>query len=152
MVTNLGFSIDHFFIGKNGTKVGAPPDRFFVHIGKASLEELEENPLGPLVVARIGRVNLSIPVDGKPYAFDLPAEVVYISLGGDGRVGAGFDRILLCWKSKSVPTHGMEHIITTGLFIACQNVGSDIPLGVANMQASSGWIGEHIQSIVLGLV
>ena len=152
VIPNFGFAINHFLIGKYCPQVWAPPDWFFVDIGKTSLEELEENPLSPLVVARIGGVNLSLPVDCKPNTFNLTAKIIYIALGGEGRMRSCLDCILLSGQPKSIPTHWVKHIISTGLFISGQNVRSDITFGMANMQAGSGWIGEHIQGIVLGLV
>ena len=59
-------AVDHLFICQDAFAGGAPVDRHFTFIGKPMLEKLEENPLGPLVIARIGGVNFAVPVKGKP--------------------------------------------------------------------------------------
>ena len=97
--------------------MSAPPDWFFVHIGKATLKELEENPLGPLVVARVSGIDFPVPVDGEADALDLPPEILHVGLRSDGGMGARLDGVLLGRKPEGIPSHRVEDVETKGLTI-----------------------------------
>src|SRR6185503_14314508 len=59
----LAAAVDDLLVGQDGLVVGAPLDRGLLAVGEAGLEELEEDPLGPAVVARLVRAELARPVD-----------------------------------------------------------------------------------------
>src|SRR4030065_2666012 len=55
--------------------------------------------------------------------------------------------ILFCRQSESIPSHGMEHIISFHPLITAVNIGSCISLRMTNMQASTGGIRVHIEYV-----
>ena len=73
----LAATVDHLLIGEDGLVVGAPVDRGLAAVGEAGLEELDEDPLRPAVVARVGGRELARPVDRDPPVAELALE------GGD---------------------------------------------------------------------
>jgi hypothetical protein len=62
----------------------------------------------------------------------------------------GPDCVLFCGQAKGVPTHRMKHIEPASSFIARQNIRGSVPLGMTDVQASPGRIGEHVEYIDLG--
>ena len=59
----LAAAVDHLLVGQDGLVVGAPLDRRLLAVGEAALEQAQEDPLGPAVVARLVRAELARPVD-----------------------------------------------------------------------------------------
>ena len=94
---------DHFFVGEDGAQGRAPVDGHRCLVREPPLEELQEDPLGPLVVLRVGRRDLALPVVGESQGLELLAEAVDVFLlwsedwfggcleGGGERNGKGGD-------------------------------------------------------------
>ena len=60
----LAHALHYLLVGQHALAGGAPVHRHGGLVGQAVLIELEEDPLGPLVVAGIGGVDLPAPVEG----------------------------------------------------------------------------------------
>ena len=143
--------VEHLLVGEDGTQRGAEPDRLLGNVGQAVAEELEEDPLRPAEVVLVRRGELAVPVDREAEHLQLPAEVVDIALGLDGRVFAGGDGVLFGGQAEGVPAHRVEDVEAAGLLIAGEDVGSGVAFRVADVQAGAGGVGEHVQDVVLRL-
>ena len=67
----------------------------FVCLGiKPGIIDLEKNPLRPFVVPRVGRIDLALPIVGKPDPLQLRFEFGDVLARGDRGVLAAFDRVL----------------------------------------------------------
>jgi hypothetical protein len=73
----------------------------------------------------------------------------YILFCGNLRMSSCLDRIVLRWESESIPSHRMKDIISFRVVISGDDIGRSIPLRMSDMEASSGWIWEHIEDIFL---
>ena len=62
----LAAAVDDLLVGEHGLVVGTPVDGRLLAVGQAALEELQEDPLGPAVVARLVGGDLARPVDRDP--------------------------------------------------------------------------------------
>ena len=105
---DLAFAIDNFFIGQNGAELRTPVHRnvsdisepnairIIAAIGRNRLGlvrlriepgivNLEKNPLRPFVIARIGRVDLALPIVGETDALELRFEFRDVLARGDRR-------------------------------------------------------------------
>ena len=82
---DLALAVDDLLVREDGPQLRAPPDRPFVDKGEPPLEQLQEDPLGPPEVPRVGRVDLALPVIGKAERPDLALEVFDVVLGGSRR-------------------------------------------------------------------
>ena len=120
--------IKYFLIGQNRTKSRAVPNRRFRDVGEAFFVKLKKNPLGPAEVLWIGGIDLAGPVITKTHRFDLPPEVADIFCCGDARVGTRLHRVLFRWKTESVPTHGVENIVSLHAAVPRKNVGRSVTL------------------------
>ncbi len=68
----LANAVDHLLVGKHALAAGAPVDVHLLLIGKAVLIELQEYPLGPLVILRVDGGYLPAPVEGYAQGLYLP--------------------------------------------------------------------------------
>ena len=70
---------------------------------------------------------------------------------GVARVRAGLDRVLLGGQPERVPAHRVQDAVAVGAQVARDDVGRGVALGVADVQAGAGGIGEHVEDVGLGL-
>src|SRR5690606_12559449 len=118
----------------------APPDRQLLLVREAALEELLEDPLRPLVVGGIGRVDLARPVEREPERLELLAEPLDVALGRDLRMRAGPDRVLLGRQPEGVPADRMQHVEPAHALVASDDIGSRIAFRMTDVQAVSARI------------
>ena len=65
-------------------------------------------------------------------------------------MGPGFNRVLFRRQAEGIPAHGMQHVITQHPFVASNNVGRNIALGMAHVESGTRRIREHIEDVKLG--
>ena len=71
----LAVPVIDLLVGEHGLVVGTPVDRRLLLVGQPLLEELQEDPLRPLVVRRVGGRELVRQSNISPDALELAAEV-----------------------------------------------------------------------------
>ena len=120
VVPTLGAPVDDLLIGQHGAQGGAPVDGDVGLVRQAPLEQLQEDPLRPLVVLWVGCRELPVPVKAEPWAtaprqpgsaapaaaraalarprraqaLQLLPEAVDVALRGRARMRAGLDGVL----------------------------------------------------------
>src|SRR5262249_38260205 len=114
------------------------------------VEQLQEDPLGPLEVIGISRIDLTVPVVTEAEHLNLPAEVVDVLLCIHARMNAGLDRVLLRWQAERVPAHRVQDIEATAPAITAQDIGGGVALGMTDVQTGPAGIGEHVEDVALG--
>jgi hypothetical protein len=62
---------------------------------------------------------------------------------------SGFDGVLFGREAEGVPAHGMENIVAEGASVAGEDVGGGVALGMADVEAGTGGIGEHVEQVIL---
>ena len=152
MVAALRAAVNDLLVRKHRAERGAPVDRNLRNVRESLLVELLEYPLRPLVVLRVRRVDLAVPVVAEAERPDLLAEAVHVLLRGDGGMRAGLDRVLLGREAEGVPSHGMQDLEALHALVAAEHVGRGVPLGMPYMQTSPGWIREHVEAVKLRLL
>ena len=150
IAADFGFAVDDFFVREDGSKCWAPVDGGFRDVREAAFVELQEDPLGPLIIVGIRRVDLAIPVVTEAEGFDLTLEIGDVGFGGDARVCAGLDGVLLGRKAESVPADGVQDIKSVHALVTRDDVACGIAFGVADMQPLPRGIGEHVEDVVFG--
>ncbi len=152
MVPALGASVDDFLVRQDRPQRRTPVHRNLRHVRQPLLVELLENPLRPLVVLRVRRVDLAVPVVRKAQRADLFAEAVDVLLRRDRRVRPRLDRVLLGRQAERVPPHRMQHVEALHPLVAAQDVRRRVPLGVPHVEPRPRRIREHVQTVELGPV
>ena len=144
MTAPLALAVNHFLVGQHRAQGRAPIHRHLGDIGQPFFIKLQEDPLGPLIVLRIGGVDLAFPVVRKAQILQLPPEAGDILLRSDAGMGAGLDGVLLRRQAVGVPAHRVQHIKTLHALIASDDVGGGVALRVAHVQSRAAGVGEHV--------
>ena len=125
---------------------------FFCSASYQVSNRLQEDPLRPLEVVRVGGIDLAVPVVAEAEHLDLPAEGVDVLLRGDARVRAGLDGVLLGGQAEGVPAHRVQDVEAAHALVAGQDVGGGVAFGMADVQAGAAGVGEHVEDVELRLV
>ena len=96
----LAAAVDDLLVGEHGLVVRAPLDRGLLAVGQAVLEELQEDPLRPAVVARLVGAELARPVDRDAPLAELALELARSPSSVDSR---GCWPVLIAWFSAGRP-------------------------------------------------
>ena len=147
----LAHAVDNFLVCQHTLAAGAPVDVHFLLVGQAVLVQLQEDPLGPLVVLGVGGVDLTIPVKGEAQRLELAAEMIHVALGDDGRVDVVLHGEVLGGQTEGIPAHGVQHVVAVLAALAADHIQGSIAAGVAHMQARTRGIRKLHQCIELGL-
>ena len=95
----LAAPVDDLLVGQHGLVVGAPLDGGLGAVGQAALEELEEDPLRPAVVARIVGGELARPVERDPHSRNCSRKEAIAALVES----RGCWPVLIAWFSAGSP-------------------------------------------------
>mmetsp|Transcript_66760 Transcript_66760/g.161182 ORF Transcript_66760/g.161182 Transcript_66760/m.161182 type:complete len:863 (-) Transcript_66760:217-2805(-) len=145
----LGETVDDLLVGEHGAELGAPVDELLVLEGEAALEELQEDPLGPLDVPHVGRRQLALPVVREAERLELPLEVCDVLLGRLFGVRPRVDGVLLGRKAEGVPAHGMQHVVVLHPPVPRHDVRSGVAFRVTHVQARARRVREHVKHVLL---
>ena len=148
-VADIALSALGVLVGENHLAVRAVVHQGLCSEHQAVLEQLQENPLGPLVIIRKRRGDLSAPVKGEAHTLHLILEMLHIAHGDDVRVGIGLDGVVFRRKSKGIKSDGEQDVVALHSSLAGNNFDTGIGLDVSYMHACSGRIGELHQSVKL---
>ena len=148
----LAAAVDNFFICKNRFAGRAPVQRIFLFIGKSMLKQLHKDPLRPLVVSRIRRIYLAVPVIDRGDLLDLLLDVLDIGICGNPGMLSCLDGIVFRRKTECIPSHRMDQVISLHHLIAAPCVGDYIAPPVTNVKSVSGWIRKHVEAVILFLI
>ena len=145
----LAHAVHDLFVGQDDLAAGAPVDGHGRLVGQALLEHLQEDPLGPLVVVRIGGVDLPVPVEGVAQHMQLLAEVLNVVVGHLSRMDMVLDGVVLRGQAEGIIADGEEHIVTLHPLFAADDVHGGEGPGMAHVEALSGGIGELDEAVEL---
>ena len=166
----------NFFVGKHGAQIRRPIDGGFRDIGEADIVdliagpafgaefgdrfgatcrvveirivELQEDPLRPAHILRIGGGDFTLPIVGKPECLELAAEIFDVGGGGDRRVLAGFDGILFGGQAEGIVAHWMQDVEAAHAFVTADDIRGGISFRVADVEAATARIGKHVEHVV----
>ncbi len=146
-VAAIALAVLHFLVRQSGLAGGTPIDGHVRLVGEPALEQLEENPLGPAEIVGRARGKFAVPVVGESERLDLGTEAFNVRHRGDRRMGARLYGVVLGREAEGVETHGMEHVVPAHAQEAAVDVRGRIALGMSDVEAGPGWIGEHVEHI-----
>ncbi|MDQ0952573.1 hypothetical protein QFZ24_006496 [Streptomyces phaeochromogenes] len=115
------------------------------------VEDLQEDPLGPLVVVRVDRRERPAPVVAQAQPAQLDLHVLDVGLGGHPRVRAGLHGVLLGGQAEGVEAQGVQDVVAGHALIPGEYIGGDVAQGVTDVQARTGGVREHVHDELLGL-
>ena len=113
------------------------------------LEQLDEEPLGPLVVFRVGRNSLTPPVEHGAHRAHLLAHVGDVLICPLFRMDAVLDRRVFGWQAERVETHREQHVVALHAHVAGACIRRRHGVPVTDVQVAGG-IRQHGQRVVFG--
>ena len=115
-------------------------------------EDLQEDPLRPLVVARVDRREAAavVVVDAQPA--QLGPDRLDVRLGRDPRVLAGLDGVLLGGQAEGVVAHGVQDVVPVHAQEPAGDVGAQVAQRVPDVQPGARGVREHVHHERLGPV
>ena len=144
--------VDNLLVGQHALTGRAPVDRHLGLIGKAVLIKLQEDPLRPLEIFRVGGVDLAIPIEAVAQRMELLAEVFDVILRDDRGVDVVLDRIVFSRQTEGVVAHREENVLAHHAVLAGDRVHRGIGTRVADVQARARGIRELDQRVKLLLI
>ena len=108
------------------------------------VEDLQEDPLRPLVEVGVRRGEAAPRVVAEPQPAELAAEVDDVGLGAGPRMCAGLHRILFGGQAERIEPQRVQHVTASHPEIAGVDVGCDVAKGMTDVQTLAGRIGEHV--------
>ena len=106
----LAKTIDHLLVGQHGLALRTPVHGSRLPHGQPGLEQLEENPLGPLVVRWIDSREFVFPIDHQPHALQLLAKPFDIPRNELPRVRVHLEGVVLRVDAERVEAEWLEHV------------------------------------------
>ena len=146
----LADAVDHFLVGQHALAAGTPVDGHGGLIGKAPLEHLLEDPLGPLVVAGVGGVDAAVPIETVAQHFQLAGEVGDVLLGDDGGVDMVLDGVVLRGQAEGIEADGVQDVVALHALFTGDDVHGREGPGMAHMETLTGGVGELDEAVELG--
>jgi hypothetical protein len=114
--------------------------------------DLQEDPLRPPVVGRVGGDDRAPLVVAQAQAPQLAPHVDHVGLGGDTGVLAVLDRVLLGGEAEGVEAHAVQHVVALHAHVAGVDVGADVAQWVPDVEPGAARVGEHVEHVELGAV
>ncbi len=142
----LARPVDDLLVGQHGLVVGAPVDVGGLAVRQPALAELQEQPLRPAVVLRVGGVQPPAPVEAQAVAPERRGLGLDVRVRPLGRVGAVLDRRVLGGQPEGVPADRVQHVVTLQLQVPGHDVAHHERLGVTHVQVAGG-VREHVQHV-----
>ena len=139
---------DHLLVGKHGLVEWAPVDGRLLLVREPPFEELQEDPLRPLVVAGVRRRELVPPVHHQAGALELPAEVGDVARNQLGRVDADLDREVLGVDAEGVVADRLEDCVPLQPLESSMDVVAREREEVAHVEPLRTRVREHHQCVV----
>ena len=144
----LAAPVDHLLVRQHRGVLGTPVDRRVAAVRQPALEQPQEDPLRPAVVARLVRAELARPVDRDPPLAELALEGGDRRLGGSPGVLAGLDRVVLRRQPERVVAHRVQHPMARAPVEVGDRVADRIVLQVPDV-GLAGRVRQHLEHVGL---
>ena len=148
VVTAPALAVDDLLIREDRAAGVAPVDRCLLLVGETALVEELEEPLRPLVVRGIARLDLAVPVVGEAELLLLLLHVLDVAVRPVRRFDAVLDGRILGRHAKGVEAHRVQDVEAFHRLVARHDITDGIVAHVAHVQVARR-IREHLECVVL---
>ena len=148
VVTSPALAVDDLLVREDRAAGVAPVDRSLLLVGEATLVEELEEPLCPLVIRGVARLDLAVPVVGEAELLLLLLHVLDVAVRPVGRLDAVLDGRILGRHAEGVEAHRMQDVEALHRLVARHDITDGIVAHVAHVQVARR-IREHLECVVL---
>ena len=135
-------------VGQHRLVDRTPVDRRRLSVGQSPLQQLEEDPLVPAVVAGVGADDLTVPVVGEAEARLGAAHLLDVGEGPFLGMHPPLDGSVLCGEAEGVVAHGVEDVVALHPPLPGDGVRDGVVLHVPHVHVARG-VREHLQDVAL---
>ena len=128
--------------------VGTPVDRGKLPVGQAHLVQLEEEPLGPLVILRVTADRFAVPCPHRAHAPKLALHALDVPVCPLLGMHVILDGRILRRQTKCVKAHREEDVVAAHAVEAGGGIAGGHRVPVARVQVA-GCVGQHGQRVPL---
>ena len=143
-------AVHHLLVRQHCGALRAPVQQRLFPVRQPLLEHPHEEPLVPLVVLRLARRNLAIPIVGKAHPPVLSLHLLDVVARPFARLPVVLNRRVLRRQPKRIPAHRVQHVEPAHPLITRQRVPNRIVPHMPDMQRARR-IRQHLQHIELRL-
>lgn len=148
VVAAPALAVDDLLIREDRAAGVAPIDRCLLLVGEAALVEELEEPLRPLVVRGVARLDLAVPVVGEAELLLLLLHVLDVAVRPVGRLDTVLDGRVLSRHAEGVEAHRMQDVEALHRLVARHDITDGVVAHVAHVQVARR-IREHLECVVL---
>ena len=151
---SLAHALDDLLVGEDALAAGAPVHGHGRLVGQAVLVHLQEYPLGPLVIFRVGGVDHAVPVKAVAEHLQLLGKALDIALCDVVGLHVVLDGVVLGGQAEGVETYREEDVLALHAALARDDVHRGVRPRVADVEPVAGGVRELYEGIKLlaGLV
>ena len=142
----LAAPVDDLLVGEHRVVDRVPVDQRLTAVREARLEQLEEDPLRPVVVLGVAGAQHRVPVEGVPEADDRAPLLVDVRVRPRLRVGAALTCRVLRREPERVPADRVEDAVTGHAEVADERVVDREDLRVPHVQVARR-VREHRERV-----
>ena len=147
----LAHALDDLLVGEHALAARAPVDGHHIAlIGKSVLEHLQEYPLRPLIILRVGGIHAAVPVEAVAEHFELVGEVLDVFLCDLRGVDMVLDSVVFRGQAEGVKADGEKYVVALHTLFSRYDVDRRKGSGVADVQSLSGGVRKLDKSVELG--
>ena len=146
----LAHALDDLFVCQHALAARAPVDGHRGLIGKPVLVHLQENPLRPLIILGVRRVDNAVPVEAVAEHLELTGEVFDVLLRHNRRMDVVLDGEVLGRQTEGVKADGVEDIIALHALFAADDIHRRKGSRMTHVKTRCRRIRELDQTIELG--
>ncbi len=143
---SFAVTADDLLVRQHRLVVRAPVDRGGLPVRQVMLVQLQEQPLRPLVVARVVAVQPGRPVEADGVTPERISLGLDVGVGPGDRVHIAFDGGVLRRQAEGVPADRVQDVVPLLEPVARHHVGQRPRLGVAHVQVA-GRVRVHVQQV-----
>ncbi len=140
-------AVDDLLVREHRTAGIAPVDRRLFLVSEAALVEELEEPLRPLVVRRVARLDLAVPVVGEAHLLLLALHVLDVAVRPVRGLHAVLDGRVLRGHAERVEAHRMQHVVALHRLVARHDIADGVVAHVPHVEVARR-IREHLERVV----
>ena len=115
------------------------------------LVHLQEDPLRPAVIIRVGRVDDAVPIKAVAEHLELAGEILDVFLRDDGGMDVVLDGEVFRRQAKGVKANGIQDVVALHTLFTADNIHGRKRARMADMKTGSGGVWELDQAVKLWL-
>ena len=141
----------YLLVGEHRLIDRVPVDPRIFAVGETLVVQLQEEPLVPLVVLGVRRVQHATPVEGGRVALHRRALLGDVVVGPFARVDTPLDGGVFRGQAERVPADRVKDAVASKSPVACEHIAECVHLSVSHVEVPRR-VGKHVKNVFVRTV